>query len=193
MHINKKYLLIGLQLLALAILPGCASLNSGVGGVFGFDTDLAIEFKVAADINPDDRSKPSPLFIRMYEMQAKKMVEKADFIDLYERDKEVLGADLLAMQKLKRLVPGENREDQFVLGEKTLYVALYAEFLQYKNAKYLLIIPVAPNNVVATAVTVEVTGNSIRLIDKATPDEDDDESSKEGMRTTHPKTNDDDF
>lgn len=164
MKMNNKFKWLACLLLAVT-LSACQSINSGVGGYFGLDTDLTINFKVGADINPDERSKPSPLFIRMYEMQDTKMITKADFIDIYERDKEALGADMLAVQKLKRLIPGEDQVDHFVLGKKTLYVALYAEFLQYKNSDYLLIIPVTPNNVVATSITVEVSGNTLKVYD----------------------------
>jgi len=192
MLIKCRFFILTLTLFELTVLTGCTSINSGVGGYFDLDTDLAIEFKVSADINPDDNSRPSPLFIRMYEMKAKKMIKKADFIDLYERDKEVLGADMLAVQKLKRLIPGEDREDNFVLSKNTLYVALYAEFLQYKNAKFKLIIPVVPNNIIATTVTVEVSGNTLKLVEKGSSGNDEKETDEEEMdeESTEEKNND---
>ena len=165
----------------LGILPGlssCTAINSGVGGYFGFDTDLKLTFKVDADINPDERKKPSPLFIRMYELKSTKMFNNSDFIDIYERDKEVLGADLIAKQKLKRLKPGEGREDSFVLDEKTAYVALYAEFLQYKDSIYRVVIPVVQNNVISTQATVLISGNSIKVIEGSGYDEEDDSSDR---------------
>ena len=165
----------------LGILPGlssCTAINSGVGGYFGFDTDLKLSFKVDADINPDERKKPSPLFIRMYELKSTKMFNNSDFIDIYERDKEILGADLIAKQKLKRLKPGEDREDSFVLDEKTAYVALYAEFLQYKDSIYRVVIPVVQNNVISTQATVLISGNSIKVIEGSGYEEEDDSSDK---------------
>lgn len=142
-------------------LTACQSMNAAVGGYLGLDTDLEIEFKVDADINPDELDKASPLFIRMYELKTKKMMKKADFIEIYERDKEVLGADLVNSHKLKRFKPGDNRTEHFVLDEKTHYVALYAEFLEFKDAKYKLIIPVVANNVVRNTVIIRVSGNKL--------------------------------
>jgi type VI secretion system protein VasD len=168
-------------LVLLGILVGvsaCTAINSGVGGYLGLDTDLLLSFRVEADVNPDERDKPSPLFIRLYELKSTKMINNADFIDIYERDKEVLGADLLAKQKLKRLTPGEARKDSFVLDPNTRYIALYAEFLQYKDAEYRVIIPVVPNNVVSTKATVHVSGNSIKIIEGSGYEDEDPDSGK---------------
>jgi type VI secretion system protein VasD len=145
------------------MLGSCSSLNSTVGEFFKFDTDLTIAFKVDADINPDDRKTPSPLFIRMYEFKATKMFEKANFLDIFEKDKEALGADLVAKQRLKRLKPGEDAEFSFVLDKSTQYVGIYAEFLEYKNATYKVIIPVVKSNVITTSATIHVSGNTIRV------------------------------
>lgn len=145
----------------VGLVTACQSMNAAVGGYLGLDTDLEIVFKVDADINPDELDKASPLFIRMYELKSKKMIKKADFIEIYERDKEVLGADMLATHKLKRFKPGENRTEHFVLDEKTHYVALYAEFLEFKESKYKLVIPVVANNVVRNTVIIRVSGNQL--------------------------------
>jgi len=150
-----------LAVLLAGLLAGCQSMNGAVGGYFGLDTDLQINFIIDADINPDELGKASPLFIRMYELQSKKMMKKADFIELYERSKEVLGADLMAMHKLRHFKPGETRTENFVLSPKTRYVALYGEFLEYKDAKYKLIIPVVANNVFRNSVKIRVSGNEL--------------------------------
>jgi len=151
----------GILAALLSSLTACQSMNGAVGGYFGFDTDLQIDYIIDADINPDELGKASPLFIRMYELQSSKMMKKADFIELYERDKEVLGADMTAVHKLKHFKPGESRTEHFVLNPKTRYVALYGEFLEFKNAKYKLIIPVVANNVFRNTVTIRVSGNEL--------------------------------
>jgi type VI secretion system protein VasD len=142
-------------------VTACSSINSSVGGFFNMDTDLEIKFKVDADVNPDDDKKPSPLFVRMYQLKSKKMFKRANFIDLYEKDKDVLGADMISKQKLRRIKPGENRKEQFVLDKKTNFIGLYAEFLDFKKSSYKLIIPVVPTNVVGTSEEVLIAGNKI--------------------------------
>ena len=161
----KKQYRVFLLIISLLSLAACSSLNGWVGEKLGFDTDLTLTLKVDADINPDDKNKPSPLFIRLYELKETKMFNRADFIGLYERDKEVLGADFIAKQELKRLVPGKSREEKFVLSKDTKYIAIYAEFLNYKAAKYKIITPVISSNVFATSITIHISGNTLKLIE----------------------------
>ena len=145
----------------VVLLSGCSTVNSSVGGFFNMDTDLEIKFKVDADINPDDNRKPSPLFVRMYQLTSTKMFSRANFIDLYEKGNEVLGADMISVHKLRRIKPGESRDENFVLNKETRYIGLYAEFLQYKKSGYKLLIPVVPTNVVGTSEKVLISGNKL--------------------------------
>jgi len=147
------------------ILSACTSVNSGVGKWFGLDTDLQLEFKVDADINPDDTNTPSPLFIRMYELKSKKMFKNADFLDLFERDKATLGADMITKQRLRRIKPGEDREEHFVLDKKTRFIGLYGEFLQYKNSGFKLIVPVVQHDVIGTSAVIQISGNTIKVVE----------------------------
>lgn len=142
-------------------LSACSSINSSVGGFFNMDTDLEIKFKVDSDVNPDDDRKPSPLFVRMYQLKSTKMFSRANFIDLYEKDKEVLGADMISKQVLRRIKPGESRDENFVLNKETNYIGLYAEFLQYKKSAFKLLIPVVPTNVIGTTEEVLIAGNKL--------------------------------
>ena len=163
---NNNLIQFAMLLSLLVFISACSSLNSAVGGIFGADTDLTISFKVDSDINPDENKIPSPLFIRMYELKSPKLFKKANFIDIYEQDKEILGADFVGVQKLKRLKPGEDRENSFVLSKDTKYVGLYAEFLKYKSAKYKLIIPVIQHDVIGTTINIEISGNKLIDVDK---------------------------
>lgn len=149
--------------LALAATAGCTSLNSKVGGVLKLDTDLTLTFLADTSINPDDKNRPSPLIIRLYELKSPQKFERANFLDLFERDSEILGPDMLAKQSLKRLKPGDERKDKFVLNPQTRYVGLLAEFLQYRDAKFKVVIPIAANNVVASSSTVRIAGNVISI------------------------------
>ena len=165
----------------------CTAMNSGVGGILGLDTDLKIAFVADADINPDEKKKPSPLYIRMYELKSPKMFNKADFISLYERDVEILGADLIGVQKLKPLKPGDVRDDFLVLDSKTTHVALYAEFFQYKDAVYRVIIPVAANNVVNSSAKVRISGNTLKVIDGSNAKDKPDDSSPDAETSVSKK------
>ncbi|WP_196137611.1 type VI secretion system lipoprotein TssJ [Aliikangiella sp. G2MR2-5] len=147
---------------SLMIISGCQT----VGQTLNLDTDLRLTINVEADVNPDDAKKPSPLFLRFYELQSNKVFENADFIDLYERDGDVLGADMVAKQELRRLTPGEQREENFVLNPQTQYIALYAEFYNYNDSQFRVVFPVEANNVFQDKIKIKITGNKMTLIEK---------------------------
>lgn len=149
--------------MALTWLWGCSTVNHKVGEALNLDTDLKLEMFAGSEINPDESDQSSPVFIRLYELNSPKAFEKADFIDIYERDEEVLGDTFVAKQELKRVVPSTRRIERFVLSKETRYVALFAEFYNYKDSKAKLHFPVTSSNVIRNAIKINVDGNRIIL------------------------------
>ncbi len=160
----KSVKLLSAFLLAFMVL-GCQSSKSTVGGYLNLDTDLKVEFIAESDTNPDDLDTPSPLFVRMYELKTDKSMMKADFLGIYEQDKKILGADLVATHRLKPLKPGEVRTEQFVLKKETRFVGFYAEFSKFRESKFKLIVPVVANNVFRNSATIRVSANQL-ILDK---------------------------
>lgn len=159
-----KLLYLPLAFAALLLtLSGCTKLNRGVVGMFDLDTDLKLVFEVGDNINPDEKHSPSPLYIRLYELGNDKTFSKLDFLELYEKDSAQLGNDLLAKQELEAVLPGASRQERFVLNPETRYVALFAEFYQYRDAKFKAIFPVTPSNVVENTAVVEIVDNKLIL------------------------------
>lgn len=150
-------------LVTALLLTSCSTVNTKLGGLLDLDTDLTLTFTVEKNVNPDDSKIPSPLIIRMYELSSTKVFENANFIDLYERDAEVLGSTMISAEALKALKPGEVIEVNAVLSKDTLNIGLYAEFLQYENAKYKVIIPIEQTNVVSSSAHVQLTENQMVL------------------------------
>ena len=148
------------------VMVGCSSSKSRVGGVLNLDTDLKLTFEVASDINPDDTSRPSPVFVRFYQLKSATAFDKADFIDIYERDKEIFGGDIISKQVLKPLLPGVGRTESFVLESGAKMIAIYAEFSQYPGSTYKVIFPVTENNVIKNKATINISGRTISLVKK---------------------------
>ncbi|TYK65438.1 type VI secretion system lipoprotein TssJ [Colwellia echini] len=148
----------------MLLLSSCSSMNSKVGGLLDLDTDLKVNFSVSKQLNPDDNQVSSPLIVRMYELKSTKAFENANFIDLYERDTEVLGKTMISQLRLKPIQPGEDRASTFVLSKGTKFVGLYAEFLAYEDAKYKVIIPVAETNVVSSTAKVYLSNNQMVIL-----------------------------
>ncbi len=161
--VSAKVFLLVLMLLTLI---SCSSSKSRVGGVLNLDTDLKLTLQISSDINPDDNNRPSPVFVRFYQLKSTTAFDKADFIDIYERDKEVFGGDIVSKQTLKPLVPGETRIERLVLEPGTRAIAIYAEFSQYAGSTYKVTFPVTENNVIRNAETVQISGRTLSLVKK---------------------------
>ncbi|MBL1262033.1 MAG: type VI secretion system lipoprotein TssJ [Thiotrichaceae bacterium] len=159
------------SLMSFALLSSaaCTTMNSKVGEMLNLDTDLKLTFIVSANANLDDDKVASPLIINMYELTSPDMFEKGNFIDIFERDSEILGADLIDKHRLKHLQPGEKRLVRFVLDEKTRYVGLFAEFLMYKDAQYKLVIPIAQTNVFSSSAEIKISTNILAIIERDPP------------------------
>lgn len=166
MNVVARSVMVGVAFIAMSLVLGCSSSKSRVGGVLNLDTDLKLTFIAEATINPDDNKNPSPVFVRFYELKSPLAFHKADFIDIYERDQEILGGDLIAKQSLKPLKPNETRTERFVLQSGTRYIALYAEFSQYPGSIFKAIFPVTENNVIKNKATVKLSGTRIVLVEE---------------------------
>lgn len=154
---------ISLLSLLILVLSSCTSVNRKVGAVLDLDTDLKMEFSIDELVNPDEQGKSSPVFVRLYELTDTKLFESADFIDLYERDKEILGKSFVARQELKPFVPGTVREERFVLDKETQYVGLFVEFFKYKDAKSTMVFKVTTTNVVRNLVRIRIVDNKVEF------------------------------
>ena len=158
-----RLLLISILVIGVA---ACSEKKSKVGGFFDLDTDLEIDFIVDPDINPDEQGAASPLFVRMYQLKSDRLMNKSEFIDLYERDAKTLGSEMIGeVRRLKRFKPGENRTEIYVLDPDAQYVGLYAEFRDFKDSQFKLVVPVVINNVFRNRVVIQISSNTMSVVD----------------------------
>jgi type VI secretion system protein VasD len=157
------------SLLMMLALAGCQStfkeyVAQPVGKLFNWDTEVELQFTVEPDINPDDsnNNQPSPLVVRIYELADKEQYQHAQFRDIFFDDKKILGDDFIKKHVLKPFIPGKSRTDSFTLKKGTAYVGLFAEFVQYKDAKFSLVIPV--DAYLTTRPEIRLSYHSISLV-----------------------------
>jgi type VI secretion system protein VasD len=121
---------------------------------------------VDSNINPDENKRSSPVFVRLYELKSPTVFQKADFIDLYERDAVILGADFVNKQVLKPLPPGVNRTDNFVLKNGATTIGLYVEFSQYRGSNYKVSFPIVEHSISKNEITVKISGTDVSIVKK---------------------------
>ncbi|HEY1127907.1 MAG TPA: type VI secretion system lipoprotein TssJ [Roseateles sp.] len=137
---------------ALLVLAGCASLMPAS------PTRVKGDIQAVDSLNPSVSQRPSPLRLRIYELRADSVFAKADFMSLYEGDRALLAADLVARDEIT-LQPGEKRPYDKQLNPETRFVGVVAIYRDIDRATWRAIVPVRPNktqalNIRADAVAI---------------------------------------
>jgi len=139
-----------LACVGLLALSGCAS------------GPAVIRTSVTTDsgVNPDSRGRPSPVVVRLLELKSLTGFESADFFSLFERDKETLGADLVAREELQ-LRPGEQRSFERTLQADTTYVGVIAAFRDLERARWRAAVPVKPKKSMPLIIKIDALAVSM--------------------------------
>ena len=122
---------------------------------------VEVSVAVAADVNPDARGRASPLVARLFELKSLAAFDGADFFALSERDKDTLGADLVAKEELL-LQPGEQRKFKRTLDPATRFVAVVAAYRDIERARWRTSMPVVLNK--TTPVTLSAQQRTIEIV-----------------------------
>ncbi len=93
----------------------------------------------SADVNPDSSGRPSPIVVRIYQLRGDTEFNNADFFALYEKDKEILGASLIAREE-KTLFPGQQLETDVPLSQEARFVGAVAAYRDLGTSRWRAII-----------------------------------------------------
>lgn len=115
-----------------------------------------IEAKAVASlqVNPDARKRPSPVVVRVYELKARTQFDAADFISLFERDKDLLGSELVARDEFV-MRPGETKDIKRTPQPDTKFMAVLVGFRDLEKARSRAIAAVAPNTTNRWVIKIE--------------------------------------
>lgn len=96
-----------------------------------------IKLSVAAgtDVNPDARSRPSPITVRVYALKSAAAFEAADFFSLFEKDASVLGADVVSREELL-MRPGDSKPLEMKLPPEAKVLAVFAAYRDLDRARW---------------------------------------------------------
>jgi len=121
-----------------------------------------MSFVVGADINPDLTGRPSPVIVRTYELKSATVFNSSDFFAMFDRDKEVLGGDLVARDEWA-LTPGNSRQALKNLQRDTRYVGVVAAFRDLDRARWRATTFVYPNQTTRMEIRLDRNEVNIRL------------------------------
>ena len=107
-------------------------------------TRLDLQISTDAELNPDARGRSSPLLLRLYELAGPAQFEAADFMALFEREREVLGADLLGREEWI-LPPASLRSLQRQAAAGARHLGVLAAYRDLERARWRLLVPLQPS------------------------------------------------
>jgi type VI secretion system protein VasD len=123
----------GAWIACLAIaLAGCASKPAK-------PVETKAVLSASEDVNPDSSGRPSPIVVRIYQLRGDTEFNNADFFALYEKDKEVLGASLIAREE-KTLFPGQQLETDVPLSPEARFVGAVAAYRDLSTSRWRALI-----------------------------------------------------
>ncbi|VAW69200.1 hypothetical protein MNBD_GAMMA09-2783 [hydrothermal vent metagenome] len=125
-----------------------------------FPTRINSQILASFDINPDVNNRPSPLVIRIYELQSITAFNDADFFKLYDEEEATLGADLLSREEFE-LSPGQGREVTRTPNDKARYFAVIAAFRDIDQARWRVSLPLELNS--KNTFVVRVNKHSVTI------------------------------
>jgi type VI secretion system protein VasD len=112
------------------------------------------------DVNPDSRGRSSPVVIKFFELKSLAAFNSADFFSIFERDRETLGAELIAREEFQ-LMPEQKQRFERQLQPETNYIGVVAAFRELERAQWRAAVPVPPNQ--TTALIVRLQDNHVSI------------------------------
>lgn len=106
----------------------------------------------SGDSNPDASGRPSPVVVRVYQLKGDTAFTNADFFALYDDEKKVLGAELIARAEYV-IAPSEKRSIELSVSPEARFVGAVAAFRDIRAAQWRAVVPVSRDE---ESVTVAV-------------------------------------
>lgn len=122
--------------------------------------DLALV--AAKDLNPDSTGRASPLVVRVYALRSITEFEKSDFFSLYEKDEQILAADLVKREELI-LKPGDTLTQPREYAPDVQFVAVLAAYRDVERSTWRASTPIPPGAKGALALSAGAKAVSLSL------------------------------
>jgi type VI secretion system protein VasD len=135
------------------------SLACGLGLTVSCGTSAPLlqgSIKAAPTINPDQRGRPSPIVVRVYELKSLAAFDSADFFSIFDKEAETLGSDLVGREEYD-LRPAETRPYRRQLQPDTKFIGVVAAFRDLENSRWRQAMPVPKRGIpLSSGVTLTI-------------------------------------
>jgi type VI secretion system protein VasD len=128
-HVSvAKRVSIALFLVCVVMLAGCKS-----GPKPPKPQVVKLTVAVSPDANPDDRNRPSPIVIRIYQLKDDAAFKDTEFFALYEKEQSVLAAALISRTEFE-VAPGQQQVVDYQLSIDAHFIGVAAGYRDIRNA-----------------------------------------------------------
>ena len=124
-------------------------------------TVVEINFAAAPDVNPDVSGRPSPIFVRIYQLGATSSFESADYFQLHDKDAGLLGPSLLDRQEMP-FTPGASQKIAITAKPGTNAIGVVASYRDIDRAQWRAQAPVAPGKKTKLNVRLDKLAVSVK-------------------------------
>jgi type VI secretion system protein VasD len=93
------------------------------------------QFVVSGDVNPDASGRASPVVVRLFQLRNDGEFASADFFALYDKEKETLGASLIAREEYV-LSPGETRKFDIPINAEARFIGVLAAYRDIRSSRW---------------------------------------------------------
>jgi type VI secretion system protein VasD len=99
-----------------------------------------LALQVAADVNPDQNNRPSPVVVRVYQLKDSAKFTSAGYFELSDDAAKALGPDLIKVEE-HQLKPGENITVGLAVAGDAKFVGVVAAFRNFRDAQWRVVVP----------------------------------------------------
>lgn len=168
---SRRSILKGLGVAPLAALAGGCGATDYVSSLFASTpgaSTVTWTLKTTPGVNPDISERPSPIWVRLYQLRSTGVFGGADFVALFDRDIDVLGAEMLDRHEYV-MVPHQTLglQDPVTLHEDTRFIGVVGAYHDISRAHWREWVEVKPLDEHYT-LTVDLERVALRMkLDKA--------------------------
>ena len=113
------------------------SLLAGLGACSRTPPPTPIKVQLQADeyTNPNENGEPSPVVVRVYQLKEVTAFQNAEYFDLADNDKKVLGGDLIGVQEYE-MTPGKSQDYNRDVSSEATHIGVVASFRDIESAQW---------------------------------------------------------
>ena len=125
-----------------------------------FPSETTIEISSHSQLNPNNKQKPSPVILRIFELKDIEFFQNSSFIDLYDGQNPTLKKALTAQHE-KEIWPKSKMSFTFSLKSETKYIGMVAAYRRHSEQSWKTLSPVDSGS--SQTITVILRENKIYL------------------------------